>query len=160
MTDDVRRILVVDDDAITRAMLADCLERAGYKVIEAASGMDALVAVRTAFVKGKPFHLLLLDLNMPGMSGIEFLQTFRGREWGVALPVLILSARGDRDAVLACRAYGVSGYLVKPFDPKKVRDRIAEVFREEEEQKEVAHRRTIETLDEEEGEDEGDEAAG
>ena len=106
-----RHILVVDDDRLVLAALAEGLRGAGYRVTGAASAADALaVAGRDA-----P-DVALLDVRMPGMSGIEL--GTRLREVGV--PFLYLSAYGDRDAVENALEEGALGYLVKPLDIQQI----------------------------------------
>jgi AmiR/NasT family two-component response regulator len=106
-----RHLLVVDDDRLVLAALAEGLRGAGYRVTGAASAEDALtVAARDA-----P-DVALLDVRMPGMSGIEL--GGRLREAGV--PFLYLSAYGDREAVENALEKGALGYLVKPLDIQQI----------------------------------------
>jgi AmiR/NasT family two-component response regulator len=106
-----RHVLVVDDDRLVLAALAEGLRGAGYRVTGAASAEDAL----TAAGRDVP-DLALLDVRMPGMSGIEL--GGRLREAGV--PFLYLSAYGDRDAVENALEEGALGYLVKPLDIQQI----------------------------------------
>ena len=106
-----RHILVVDDDRLVLAALAEGLRGAGYRVTGAASAEDALAtAARDAL------DLALLDVRMPGMGGIEL--GARLREQGV--PFLYLSAYGDREAVEGALEKGALGYLVKPLDIQQI----------------------------------------
>lgn len=106
-----RHVLVVDDDRLVLAALAEGLRGAGYRVTGAASAEDALAAA----VREVP-DLALLDVRMPGMSGIEL--GARLREVGV--PFLYLSAYGDREAVENALEEGALGYLVKPLDIQQI----------------------------------------
>jgi AmiR/NasT family two-component response regulator len=106
-----RHVLVVDDDRLVLAALAEGLRGAGYRVTGAASAEDALAAAG----REAP-DLALLDVRMPGMSGIEL--GTRLREAGV--PFLYLSAYGDRDAVENALEEGALGYLVKPLDIQQI----------------------------------------
>jgi response regulator NasT len=107
-----RHILVVDDDRLVLAALAEGLRAAGYRVTGVASGADALgVAGRDA-----P-DLALLDVRMPGMNGIDLGQRLRER-FGV--PFLYLSAYGDQDIVQQAVDEGALGYLVKPLDIQQI----------------------------------------
>jgi two-component system, response regulator PdtaR len=106
-----RHVLVVDDDRLVLAALAEGLRSAGYRVTGAASGEDALSAAG----RDAP-DLALLDVRMPGLSGIEV--GARLREAGV--PFLFLSAYGDRDAVDNALVEGALGYLVKPLDIQQI----------------------------------------
>lgn len=103
------RLLLVDDDRLVLATLSRGLREAGYAVETAESGTAALeVAARQSF------DLAILDIRMPGMSGIELAQALRA---GHDIPAMFLSAYGDRAQVEAAVAGGIVGYLVKPVDP-------------------------------------------
>ena len=106
-----RHVLVVDDDRLVLAALAEGLRSAGYRVTGAATAEDALAAA----ARETP-DLALLDVRMPGMNGIEL--GGRLREAGV--PFLYLSAYGDRDAVDNALEEGALGYLVKPLDIQQI----------------------------------------
>ena len=106
-----RHILVVDDDRLVLAALTEGLRAAGYRVTSAASGEVALgVAARDA-----P-DVALLDVRMPGMSGIELGRSLR--EQGI--PFLFLSAYGDQEIVRVAAEEGALGYLVKPLDIQQI----------------------------------------
>ena len=104
-------ILVVDDDRLVLAALAEGLRGAGYRVTGAAGGPDALAAAG----RDAP-DLALIDVRMPGMSGIEL--GGKLRETGV--PFLYLSAYGDEDVVRQAVSEGALGYLVKPLDIQQI----------------------------------------
>jgi two-component system, response regulator PdtaR len=106
-----RHVLVVDDDRLVLAALAEGLRGAGYRVTGATSAEDALAAAG----RDVP-DLALLDVRMPGMNGIEL--GGRLREAGV--PFLYLSAYGDREAVENALEEGALGYLVKPLDIQQI----------------------------------------
>ena len=106
-----RHILVVDDDRLVLAALAEGLRGAGYRVTGAAGGEDALmIAGRDA-----P-DIALLDMRMPGMSGIELGRKLRE----LAIPFLFLSAYGDQEIVRQAADEGALGYLVKPLDIQQI----------------------------------------
>lgn len=105
-----RHILVVDDDRLVLAALAEGLRTAGYRVTSVASGEDALGITDTP-------DLALLDVRMPGMSGIELGRKLR--EQG-GIPFLFLSAYGDQAIVKQATEEGTLGYLVKPLDIKQI----------------------------------------
>jgi AmiR/NasT family two-component response regulator len=106
-----RHVLVVDDDRLVLAALAEGLRGAGYRVTGVAGGEDALAAA----AREVP-DLALLDVRMPNMSGIEL--GGRLRELGV--PFVYLSAYGDREAVVDALVEGALGYLVKPLDIQQI----------------------------------------
>ena len=118
-----RRILLVDDDALLRRSLAFTLEKAGYEAVTAASAEDAL-----AQVQAKPPDLILLDIGLPGMDGLDALQQLR-RRMGTATPVIFLTARRrELDEVLGLQL-GADDYVTKPFDSDVLLARIKAVLR-------------------------------
>lgn len=107
-----RRILIVDDDRLILATLRTGLEHAGFDVLQASSGADGW---RLA-VDSRP-DLALLDVRMPGMSGIELAQRLRAE---TEVPFMIFSAYGDLDIARQAAEYGAVGYLVKPIDTPQI----------------------------------------
>ena len=115
-------ILVVDDDAAIRRMLTRTLEREGYAVEAAADGGTALAAVERAVP-----DLVVLDVAMPGLDGLAVSQLLRRR--GLALPVLMLTARDTVDDRIAGLDAGADDYLVKPFATGELLARIRALLR-------------------------------
>jgi len=116
------RLMLVEDDPVLRATLARTLLRRGFEVIEMGDGRQALDAWAAA-----PPDLLVLDLSLPGLDGLEVLAA--GRRRGLATPVLLLTARatvGDR--VMGLNA-GADDYLAKPFDLDELEARIRAIAR-------------------------------
>ncbi len=113
-------ILLIEDDPTTRLPLARLLEEAGYAVEPAASGPEALDRLERG-----PCALVLLDLMMPGMDGLEVLRLIRAASWGADLPVVVLSgdALGERQAQVV--ALGATDLLAKPVDLDALLDRVA-----------------------------------
>jgi DNA-binding response OmpR family regulator len=105
-------ILVVDDEEPVRLLLRDTLELDAYDVIEAKDGPAALAS----FEEHRPDGIIL-DIMMPGMSGIDVLRELRSRETGAELPVILLTASGDDKTTWDGWSAGASCYLTKPFDP-------------------------------------------
>jgi len=119
-----RRILIVEDDRTLRQALAFNLAREGYELVSAADGESAL-----GIARAQDLDLLLLDVMLPGMSGIEVLRTLR-RE-GRDTPVIILSAKGDEiDRVVGLKV-GADDYISKPFSRPELLARIEAVLRRE-----------------------------
>ena len=119
-----RRLLLVEDDPTLRQALTFNLAREGYEVTSAADGEAALEAARN-----ERLDLVLLDVMLPGMSGIEVLRVLR-RE-GVTTPVIILSAKGDEiDRVVGLKI-GADDYVTKPFSRPELLARIEAVLRRE-----------------------------
>jgi CheY-like chemotaxis protein len=105
------RILIVDDEVTVRMLLRDVLEMEGYEVAEAEDGPTALGLM----AQTRP-DLVLLDIMMPGMSGIDVLAQVRSDAALRDLPVVLLTAAGDDDTTWAGWTTGASLYLNKPFD--------------------------------------------
>jgi two-component system alkaline phosphatase synthesis response regulator PhoP len=119
-----RRILVVEDDRTLRQALVFNLEREGYEVRGAVDGEQALAAARDGGI-----DLMLLDLMLPGMSGLEVLRTLRAD--GVDTPVVILSAKGGEiDKVVGLKV-GADDYVAKPFSRPELLARVESVLRRE-----------------------------
>lgn len=109
----MKRVLVVDDSATMRRMVIAALTSMGDLTFEqAVSGLDAIERVTMT-----PVDLVLLDLNMPDMHGLEVLRFIRGQEAFRSLPVVILTTRGDDDSRTAALREGATLYLTKPFAP-------------------------------------------
>ncbi len=107
----MRSVLVVDDEPSIRAVVRDLLELSGYRVREAPNGPEALRALDDE----KP-DCMVLDVMMPGMSGIDVLTTLRSRADLGELPVLLLTAAADDKTTWEGWRAGASCYLTKPFD--------------------------------------------
>jgi len=117
-----KRILVVEDDAAIRRGIADALEFAGYEVLQAANGNDGIrMAVRVGY------DMLLLDLVLPGPGGMEILAEVRTSR--PAVPVIILTARGEETDRVKGLRLGADDYVVKPFSVKELLARIEAVLR-------------------------------
>jgi diguanylate cyclase (GGDEF)-like protein len=113
------RVLVVEDDADTRAALGALLEDAGYACAEAPDGESALDAVRSA-----PFDLLLLDLGLPRMSGADVRAAVRRDPRTRFLPIVFLSAHGGREEKVAELTAGADDYITKPYDAEELLARV------------------------------------
>jgi two-component system OmpR family response regulator len=101
-------IMIIDDEAGMRDLLADALKLAGFETVTAADAMIALTQLRTT----KP-DLLIVDINMPMMDGFEFIERIRGN--GDNTPALMLSARGDRADITKGLTLGADDYMTKPL---------------------------------------------
>ena len=106
-----KRILVVDDAALVRTYYRSALEAHGFAVEEALNGLEGLEKVLL-----QPFDLVIVDVNMPQMDGITFLQTLRSKELPISgLPVLVTSTEAGIQDMAAARRAGANYYLVKPI---------------------------------------------
>jgi DNA-binding response OmpR family regulator len=113
------RILVVDDELLNRTLLGYELQGQGHSVAYAENGVLALEALRD-----QPFDLVLLDLEMPEMDGFQVLSTMKGDRLLRYLPVIMISAVEEIEAVFGCIEMGAEDYLPKPFNPVLLRARI------------------------------------
>ncbi|MEA1951776.1 MAG: response regulator, partial [Planctomycetota bacterium] len=118
------KILVVDESATVRAILCDALEDDGYDVSVAASGEDALARVAASCP-----DVMLLDVEMPGMDGIDVLLALKAREQTRGIAVIMVSAHDRDDKVVGALEVGATDFIPKPFSPSVVRARIRNVLR-------------------------------
>lgn len=112
------RILIVDDERGFRFAAAVALRRGGYRVEEAADGMEALSKILSARTAGDPFDLVVTDIRMPEMSGIELIDALMQR--GDRTPVCAITCFGDQPLLSELAGKGCTRYLEKPFDPVKL----------------------------------------
>jgi two-component system chemotaxis response regulator CheY len=106
-------ILVVDDSKVMREMIVACLRgQEGFTFTHAASGLEAIEKLSL-----KPFDLVVLDLNMPDIGGVEVVEFVRGQDKLRELPVLIVTTRGDEQSRTRVLAAGASRFMTKPFTP-------------------------------------------
>jgi len=117
------RILVADDEADIRRLIVFTLRRRGYDVSEADAGDTALTKIQTE----QP-ELALLDVMMPGMSGLEVAHKVKSDPATAHIPIIMLSAKGQAAEVEAGLASGALSYLIKPFSPQDLAARVAEVL--------------------------------
>jgi two-component system OmpR family response regulator len=116
------RILLVEDDAALVRGLAAILRGEGYSVDTATDGTGAL-----ALVRDEPFAVILLDVNLPGLSGFEVLRTLRAR--GCHAPILMLTARDSLEDRVKGLDLGADDYLLKPFEPPELTARVRALMR-------------------------------
>ncbi len=110
-----KRILIADDSGSIREMLAFVLTQAGYEVLSVQDGREALDKAQ-AFSP----HLVITDLNMPNLNGIELVKNLRGMTNFRFTPILVLTTEGQDEKKQAGKAAGATGWLVKPFKPEKL----------------------------------------
>lgn len=120
----MKTILVVDDEPKILQIARDYLEHAGMRVVTASDGKAALASVRAS----KP-DLLVLDLGLPGMDGLDVMRALRKES---NLPIILLTARSDESDKLVGLELGADDYVVKPFSPKELVARVRAVLRRSE----------------------------
>lgn len=110
-----KTLLIVDDSASMRQMVSFTLKDAGYEVVAANNGKDAL-----SKIEGTKFDMVITDLNMPEMDGISFIRTMRGKPGCKFLPIVMLTTESQEAKKQEGKQAGASGWLVKPFQPTQL----------------------------------------
>jgi len=110
-----KRILTVDDSASVRQMVAFTLKNEGYEVMEAVDGVDALEKP-----ENKTVDMVLTDLNMPNMDGIELIKNLRANPSFRFIPIIFLTTESQAEKKQAGKKAGATGWIVKPFKPEQL----------------------------------------
>jgi two-component system chemotaxis response regulator CheY len=117
------KILIVDDSPTMRRIIINTLKRVGYTdMTEATDGKDALVTM-----KEKPFDLVITDWNMPEMDGVTLASILKRSRDYRHIPVLMVTTRSVQEDIVAAISAGVNGYIVKPFSPEILKEKIDQV---------------------------------
>ena len=121
------RALIVDDSAVMRKVIERTLRQAGLaltEVLEASNGEEALQTLRANQENAVPIALILSDINMPVMDGLQFLETRRQENLAQGVPVVMITTEGNESFVLRAIAAGAQGYICKPFTAEQVMVRV------------------------------------
>lgn len=110
-----KRILIVDDSASVRQVQRFVLSGAGYEVVEASDGKDALTQLGAG-----PVSLILTDLNMPNLDGLGLIKAVRSDAAHRLTPVVIITTESEEKKKTEARAAGATGWIVKPFTPEQL----------------------------------------
>lgn len=124
------RVLIIDDNATNREILERQTASWRMKHTSAAGGAEGLEKLNGALQMGEPFDLVLLDLDMPGMDGLEVIQRIRNNPTTATVPVVILTSAGAHGEARAVRQYGVSEYLTKPVRQSDLLSSLVKVVEE------------------------------
>jgi len=108
-------IMTVDDSASVRQMVSFTLKQAGYKVLEAEDGRDALEKLN-----GTAVNMVITDLNMPNMDGIELIRELRAKPQFKFIPIIMLTTESQASKKQEGKAAGATGWIVKPFKPEQL----------------------------------------
>jgi two-component system, chemotaxis family, chemotaxis protein CheY len=119
-----KTILIVDDSESIREVVIFTLENAGYKVVSAIDGMDAL-----KHLNGQHLDMILTDLHMPNMDGIALIKEVRNLENYKYVPILYLTTESQQSIKNEARMAGATGWIVKPFMPDKLIAAIAKIVK-------------------------------
>jgi two-component system chemotaxis response regulator CheY len=117
------RVLVVDDSAVMRKIVVRSLRQAGLEmteVFEAGNGSEALAVAQ----EHPALDLILSDINMPVMDGVEFVRKLRGMESAQHIPVIMVTTEAGEARVVQALSSGASGYIRKPFTPEQIEQRV------------------------------------
>ncbi len=119
------KILIVDDSSTMRRIVSNCLDKIGYReVVQAADGVEALEVLD----KQKDVGLILADWHMPIMDGFTLLREIKSREGIQNIPFIMITTQTERQSVIDALQTGAANYIVKPFTPDVISEKIAEVF--------------------------------
>jgi two-component system chemotaxis response regulator CheY len=110
-----KKVMVVDDSTTVRQLMVKALRSVGYSVLEACNGREALVAIGR-----EPVDMLITDLNMPGMNGIELIEAVRAQGGKRFLPIVMMSSEDAKYNRPKARAAGASAWMNKPFKPEQL----------------------------------------
>jgi len=110
-----KTIMTVDDSASVRQMVAYTLREAGYDVVEACDGVDALAKIDSA-----TYNLVITDLNMPRMDGITLIKELRTKPKIKFTPILMLTTESQSEKKMEGKSAGATGWIVKPFKPEQL----------------------------------------
>jgi two-component system, chemotaxis family, chemotaxis protein CheY len=116
------RTLIVDDSSVMRKIVERALRQAGLElqvVHEAGSGVEGL-----EILKSKPVDLILSDINMPAMDGLEFLRQLRAQNLAPGVPVVMITTESSEEHVKLAIQAGAQGYIRKPFTAEQVKERV------------------------------------
>jgi two-component system chemotaxis response regulator CheY len=116
-------VLTVDDSRTMRDMLNIALSEAGYRVIQATDGLDALQVLRDDDAP----DVIVTDINMPRMDGYGFIEAVRNDQRLRAIPILVLTTESDVEKKNRARLAGATGWIVKPFNPAKLIEAVRRV---------------------------------
>jgi two-component system chemotaxis response regulator CheY len=124
------KILIVDDSLNHRQLIFDSLKKLGFKSITTSENVnDAFTKLNSESERGIPFNLILSDLNMPGLSGLDFLKMVRETAKFKALPFILITTESEKGAVIQAAMNGVSSYIVKPFSVETLTKRLDEAWK-------------------------------
>lgn len=116
-----KRVLVIDDVSVIRGFVKGALKHLDLRVGEASGAEQAL-----AMLESMPADVIICDLNMPGMGGEAFVRALRER--GDTTPIIMLTVEGDRKVIAKLLQAGIQGYLLKPFKPAVLAERVLELL--------------------------------
>ncbi len=119
------KILVVDDSSTMRRIIVNTLARLGYKdVVQGADGVEAWEALQA----NPDVGVVITDWNMPNMNGLELVKKIRAEEKYVDVPIIMVTTEGGKAEVITALKAGVNNYIVKPFTPQVLKEKLQAVL--------------------------------
>jgi two-component system chemotaxis response regulator CheY len=123
------KILVVDDMSTMRKIIKNMLSQIGFtNITEADDGATAWPMIESASKEGHPYEFIISDWNMPQMSGLDLLKNVRSTQGMEKLPFLMITAEAEQGNVVVAVKAGVSNFIVKPFSPQTLKEKIDKIF--------------------------------
>jgi len=111
-----KTVLVVDDSSTMRQQVSLALKQAGFTIIEAADGREGLATI----TRNRAINMVICDVNMPNMNGLEMVEQVKSKPENKALPILMLTTEGQAAMIKRAKQAGAAGWIVKPFDAKQL----------------------------------------
>ena len=119
------KVLVVDDSSTMRRIIVNTLARLGYKdVVQGADGVEAWEAMQT----NPDIGVVITDWNMPNMNGLELVKKIRAEDKYVDVPIIMVTTEGGKAEVITALKAGVNNYIVKPFTPQVLKEKLQAVL--------------------------------
>jgi two-component system chemotaxis response regulator CheY len=121
------RALIIDDSAVMRKVIERALRQSGLEiseVVQASNGEEALEILRADALSSSKMGLIISDINMPVMDGLQFLEAKRDQKLAEGVPVVMITTEGSEPFVLRAIAAGAQGYICKPFTADQVKARV------------------------------------
>mgnify|MGYP000486496131 CR=1 FL=1 len=119
-----KKIIVVDDSQTVRQQVALALGQGGYTVMEAVDGLDGFNTIQN----NPDIALVICDVNMPRVNGLEMLEMLRKQPWGQEPSVIMLTARSQTQDIARANACGIDDYIIKPFDLSELLEKIESIL--------------------------------
>lgn len=137
------KFLVVDDSSFSRTSVVSALKDMGFwKIMEADGAKSAVAIFQEAEQTKDPVHLVVLDLHMPEMTGLQLVKWVRTVDRIKDIPIIVITASQDRTDVLEAGKLGVTHFMIKPFDAQQLKDRLGTAWKKTGQKYYEANRKT------------------
>ncbi len=128
-----KHILLAEDEQYVRVSLSAILKKSGYEVTTVEDGREALEKIMAARHSSRPVDLLLTDIRMPGISGVELIDELE--RLNIMIPILVITGYGDKELIINLMRKGCADYIDKPFEPSELLERLPPIFEKTEKEK-------------------------